>query len=166
MADEAHAIAVANDSAFGLAGAVFTNDVDRAYAVSRQIRTGQTQTNGGNAATIKTAICNEMSWLGSNCATDLNIDVRTFTSFSGQGAPPNPVASGTVTPSKFCWDPGGAGSIVLVRAYYTWTLIAPVLNSGLINIGGTKRLITSAISFRNEPYSNLAATPVTCPTLP
>ena len=134
--------------------------------VSRQIRTGQTQTGGGNAATIKTAICNEMSWLGSNCSTNLNIDVRTFTSFAGQGAPPNPVASGTVTPSKFCWDPGGAGSIVLVRAYYTWTLIAPVLNSGLINIGGTNRLITSAISFRNEPYSNTAATAVTCPTLP
>ena len=46
VADEAHAIAVANDSAFGLAGAVFTNDVDRAYAVSRQIRTGTMGHNG------------------------------------------------------------------------------------------------------------------------
>lgn len=38
--DETHAINLANDSPFGLSGAVFTSDVDRAYAVSRSIRTG------------------------------------------------------------------------------------------------------------------------------
>jgi aldehyde dehydrogenase (NAD+) len=37
---EAEAIAVANDSDYGLGGAVFTNDVDHAYRVARQIRTG------------------------------------------------------------------------------------------------------------------------------
>jgi len=38
--DEEHAIRIANDSVYGLSGAVFTNDVDRAYAVARQVRTG------------------------------------------------------------------------------------------------------------------------------
>ncbi|MET0984287.1 MAG: aldehyde dehydrogenase [Steroidobacteraceae bacterium] len=37
---EAQAIEIANDSPYGLNGAVFTNDVDRAYAVARQLRTG------------------------------------------------------------------------------------------------------------------------------
>ncbi|HEU0203132.1 MAG TPA: aldehyde dehydrogenase [Burkholderiaceae bacterium] len=37
---EAHAVEVANDSIYGLGGAVFTNDVERAYAVARQLRTG------------------------------------------------------------------------------------------------------------------------------
>ena len=37
---EAEAIAVANDSEYGLGGAVFTNDVDHAYAIARQVRTG------------------------------------------------------------------------------------------------------------------------------
>ena len=134
--------------------------------VSRQIRTGQAQTSGGGAAAIKTAICSEMSWLGSNCATNLNLDVRTFTSFAGQGAPPNPVSGGTVNPAKFCWDPGGSGSIMLVRAYYTWNLVMPVLNAGLVNAGAGKRLITTAISFRNEPYTNTASAAVTCPSLP
>jgi aldehyde dehydrogenase (NAD+) len=40
VADEAEAIAVANDSDFGLNGAVFTDDVDRAYRVARAMRTG------------------------------------------------------------------------------------------------------------------------------
>jgi Flp pilus assembly protein TadG len=133
--------------------------------VSRQIRTGQVQTSGGGAGAIKTAICSEMSWLGSNCSANLNLDVRTFTNFSGQSAPPNPVAGGTVDPAKFCWDPGGAGSVVLVRGYYTWNLIVPVLNAGLINAGGTKRLITTAISFRNEPYTEVAAAAVACPAV-
>ena len=34
------AIAIANDSEFGLSGGVYTNDTDRAYAVARRIRTG------------------------------------------------------------------------------------------------------------------------------
>ncbi|MBN2973367.1 aldehyde dehydrogenase [Roseomonas aeriglobus] len=38
--DEEDAVAIANDSDFGLAGAVYTNDVDRAYAVMRRMRTG------------------------------------------------------------------------------------------------------------------------------
>jgi aldehyde dehydrogenase (NAD+) len=37
---EEEAIRLANDSAFGLSGAVFTNDPDRAYQMARRIRTG------------------------------------------------------------------------------------------------------------------------------
>ncbi|SFR89832.1 aldehyde dehydrogenase [Sphingomonas jatrophae] len=37
---EDHAVAIANDSDFGLNGAVFTDDVDRAYRVARAMRTG------------------------------------------------------------------------------------------------------------------------------
>ena len=38
--DEAHAIAIANDSDFGLNASVFTQDVERAYAAARQLRSG------------------------------------------------------------------------------------------------------------------------------
>jgi aldehyde dehydrogenase (NAD+) len=37
---EADAVRIANDSIFGLNASVFTNDVERAYAVARQIRSG------------------------------------------------------------------------------------------------------------------------------
>jgi betaine-aldehyde dehydrogenase len=40
------AIALANDSSFGLNGAVFTNDLEQAYRVSRRIRTGTMGHNG------------------------------------------------------------------------------------------------------------------------
>ncbi|RYY44276.1 MAG: aldehyde dehydrogenase family protein, partial [Sphingomonadales bacterium] len=38
--DERHAVQLANDSPYGLTGAVFTNDAGRAYEVARAIRTG------------------------------------------------------------------------------------------------------------------------------
>nr|MDT0666314.1 aldehyde dehydrogenase family protein [Micromonospora sp. DSM 115978] len=42
------AVAIANDSPYGLAGAVWSGDDDRAMAVARRIRTGQVDVNGGS----------------------------------------------------------------------------------------------------------------------
>ena len=44
--DVEEAIALANDSIFGLNGAVFTNDLEQAYRVARRIRTGTMGQNG------------------------------------------------------------------------------------------------------------------------
>ncbi|MEM8929641.1 MAG: aldehyde dehydrogenase family protein [Acidobacteriota bacterium] len=42
-----HAVRLANDSPYGLAGAVWAGDQERAMAVARRIRTGQVDINGG-----------------------------------------------------------------------------------------------------------------------
>ena len=47
--DLEHAIELANDSDFGLNGAVFTNDTDLAYQTARQIRTGSVGHNGSKS---------------------------------------------------------------------------------------------------------------------
>ena len=44
--DEAHAVAIANDSNYGLNASVFTNDPERANRVARQLRTGTVGHNG------------------------------------------------------------------------------------------------------------------------
>ena len=45
---EDEAIAIANDTVYGLGGAVWAGDKDHAVAVARQIRTGQIIVNGGD----------------------------------------------------------------------------------------------------------------------
>lgn len=47
--DETDAIRIANDSNFGLGGAVYTNDIDAAYRVASQVRTGTVGQNGSKA---------------------------------------------------------------------------------------------------------------------
>jgi betaine-aldehyde dehydrogenase len=47
--DEADAIAIANDSIYGLSGAVYTTDVDHGFEVAQQIRTGTISVNGAVA---------------------------------------------------------------------------------------------------------------------
>jgi aldehyde dehydrogenase (NAD+) len=44
--DEEEAIAIANDSAYGLGGAVWSKDQERALRVARRLRTGQVDVNG------------------------------------------------------------------------------------------------------------------------
>jgi aldehyde dehydrogenase (NAD+) len=41
------AVAIANDSPYGLSGAVHSADLDRAWAVARRVRTGTMSVNGG-----------------------------------------------------------------------------------------------------------------------
>ncbi|MEU6646307.1 aldehyde dehydrogenase [Saccharomonospora sp. NPDC046836] len=47
--DEEEAVAMANDSEYGLNGAVFTTDLDRGLSIARRIRTGTVELNGNPA---------------------------------------------------------------------------------------------------------------------
>ena len=46
--DENDAVRIANDSIYGLGGAVWSQNVERAKAVARRMRTGQVDINGGD----------------------------------------------------------------------------------------------------------------------
>lgn len=137
----------------GLVFMVSTTLDNATEAAARTIRTGQLQTAGGSANTFKTAVCNNMTWLGSSCSGKLTVDVRTFPKFADVSMS-NPVTNGAIDASKTNFTPGGGEDIVVVRAYYEWTLITPMLNAGLANLGGTKRLVYSTVTFRNEPYDS------------
>jgi len=121
--------------------------------VARQIRTCQMQQAGGaTAASFKAAVCGELSWMGANCTANLNVDVRTFSSFQNTNVP-DPIASGQLNTASLQFQMGNAGDIVLVRTYYPWTLVAPLLDGSVQRLSGGQTLISAASTFRNEPCS-------------
>ncbi|CAN5323455.1 pilus assembly protein [soil metagenome] len=124
--------------------------------VDRRIRTGEFQNASATASTYRTAICQQMSWLGTSCNSALIIDVRTLPSFSTGGSLATPRAA------KTCWDPGGPNSIVLVRGFYKWPLITPLMQNAVGGTPGNRQVNFSAV-FANEPYSDTPAPSVTCP---
>lgn len=152
----------------GLVFLVSTTLENATDAVSRKIRTGEFQNGGGSKASFATAICAEMSWLGSDCTSKLHLDVRTFPNFAGvsnhvnnpANTPTKPVDAAKPAGAKIFDDTktqfiaGGPEDIVLVRVYYEWTLITPILNQGLETLSGGKRLISTTATFRNEPYGS------------
>lgn len=138
----------------GLVFMVSTTLDNATDTAARKIRTGQFQlAGGGTAATFKTQICNNMAWLGSGCSSKLHIDVRTYPKFADV-AEIDPTTKGAFDDTKTTFVPGGPEAIVVVRAYYEWTLITPMLNEGLETLSGGKRLITSTATFRNEPFES------------
>jgi Flp pilus assembly protein TadG len=128
--------------------------LDSAMQVSsRQIRTGQFQVAGGGLPGFKTLVCSNMGWLQSQCAANIFLDVRTFADFADL-ANASTLTPANAAAANFCFQPGQPTDIVLVRAYYQWTLMTPLLNNALANLGATQRLITSTTAFRNEPFNN------------
>lgn len=128
---------------------------------ARQVRTGEMQTAGGaSASTFKTLVCNNLGWLSGDCSANLYVDVRTFTSFSTV-ASPQPVVTKTVNgkpvttfdQTKLTFDMGKAGDIVVVRTYYTWPLITPMVQQAIQTLSDGHMIVSSTAAFRNEPYS-------------
>lgn len=135
----------------GLVFMVSTTLDNAVDAASRKIRTGELQTAGGTAETFKTAVCDEMAYLGASCSANVHVDVRTFPKFADV-AITDPTTDGAFDETKTTFAPGSSESIVLVRVYYEWTLITPMLNQGLESLSGGKRLIAATATFRNEPF--------------
>lgn len=124
---------------------------------ARTIRTGSFQNGTApTSAALKSAICANFDWLPGSCSSNLYLDVRTFTSFSTVTTP-QPVQNGAFNTSALTCNPGGPGDIVVVRAYYLWPLVAPLMSKALQQVDGGKTLITSTATFRNEPYTQTSA---------
>lgn len=123
------------------------------YSAAREIRTGQLQTSGGStAASFTTLICNDMSWMGASCSSNLSVSVQTFSTFQAV-TQTNPISGGTINKNTLPYSIGGPGDIVLVQSFYQWTVLAPALDKIGTPMSGGQTLLQAAAVFRNEPYS-------------
>lgn len=135
-------------------GVVFFGNsmLDKATAdAARLVRTGQAQAQNMTAGQFHDYICTQISPLLS-CGTNLQVDVEAFSDF-GNVTIPNPIdGNGQLNPNLNHYAIGGPGDIVLVRTFYTWNIITPLLKPFFANLSSGARLMTSASTFRNEPF--------------
>ena len=123
---------------------------------ARRIRTGQFQTASQTKADFKADICKRMTWLAGNCGTALSVDVRTYDEYK-QVTAPNPIQTcegKQCVPDTFPTGPDALPPqrIVVVRSYYKWPLISPLMNQGLSRVEGGVALVSSTQTFVTEPY--------------
>lgn len=130
-----------------------------ASEASRQIRTGQIQTAGhaDPRQEFLDDLCDELYGLMACDTGKLKLDVQTFTSFGGTAGQTVPFDSTTndVDDSGFGFNTGAQNEIVVIRVFYEWDLIIPIMSAPLDNMGGTnRRLLQATVAFRNEPFGN------------
>ncbi|HTM80584.1 TadE/TadG family type IV pilus assembly protein [Asticcacaulis sp.] len=119
---------------------------------SRNIRTGLTTQANTSVEQFKQKICDQMSWLGDGCTSNLQIDVRNYGTFAELTTAPPPIEDGKFVAANFVYLVGLGSRVQLVRVYYEWPLITPLLDGALSRLGNHNAVITAKAVFRNEPF--------------
>lgn len=119
---------------------------------ARGIRTGELQSEEGfNRDAFEEIICAQVFDMF-DCVGKVQLDVKTFDSFSMTGNPSPIDADGELDVTGFAFSPGGANDIVVVRAFYEWELLTPVMSAPLANMSNNRHLLQATVVFRNEPF--------------
>jgi Flp pilus assembly protein TadG len=103
-------------------------------------------------AQFRTYICNEIAPVLA-CDSNLQIDVDAYSNFSTASYPSPLTANKTLDPSLNSFTPGGVCSVVLLRTFYTWTVITPLLTPFMTNMANNQHLLSATAAFRNEPFT-------------
>ena len=117
---------------------------------ARLVRTGQAQSQGFGATQFRTELCKRVAAL-IDCATGVEIDVRTYQSF-GSANLNKPVDQNGNYVGTGAFQPGAGGDIVLVRAFYQFPIWLPTFGVSMADLPNGKRLLAASAAFRNEPF--------------
>ncbi len=119
----------------------------------RRIRTGQAQLEGVSYSGIQNEICTRLNrFMSLSCENTLYLDVDRFDSFLDAAAIDSPIDAGVFNNAGFGYAPGDPSEIVVVRAYYRWSIMTPMFENIFGNVSGGERILSSTMMFRNEPY--------------
>ena len=120
---------------------------------ARDIRTGQAQAANFTQQDFRNSICDEVGFM-LDCGASMEFDVRTFDGFGNVQMPP-PLNDQGEFQTNFVFDPGDEGDVVVVRVFYSYPVMLPIIGSGMANMAGQNRLLVASAVFRNEPFGDL-----------
>lgn len=120
---------------------------------ARQIRTGQAQVGNFTQQDFRNEICDRVGFM-LDCGSRMELDVRTFDGFGNVQMPP-PLNDQGEFQTNYVFDPGQEGDVVVVRVFYSYPTLLPLLGDGMANMAGQNRLLVASSVFRNEPFGDL-----------
>lgn len=122
---------------------------------ARLVRTGQLS-GTLTAANLKATICGEVANLisAASCNANLQIDLRAYSNFSGASYPSVTNPNGSLNTGKMTVQATGTCQVVLMRSFYPWTIMTPLMAPLLQNMPNGQYLLAAASAFRTEPYTS------------
>ena len=138
-----------------VAGIILDNAVED---FSRDVLTGQIQTEDIDAPEFRKRVCGSVSYLLS--CDRLKLDMRTYPAF-GNVPTDFSLQLMDVDDRGFCFDPGAADSITVLRAFYAWPWTANFLRVIAAKTNGNA-ILFSVSAFRNEPFGKEVSTHANC----
>jgi len=120
---------------------------------ARLVQTGQAQAAAYDAANFKKLVvcARPLANLLFDCMSGVYVDVQSYPAFSSVVIT-DPIDAAKNFTNNMQYNPGNAGDIVVVRAFYQWPLFVTGLGYNISNLSGSKRLLSATAAFRNEPY--------------
>jgi Flp pilus assembly protein TadG len=116
---------------------------------ARMILTGQAQTGSMTQAQFANYVCTQVPALF-DCSS-IYIDVESWSSASSVTIANQIDSSGNFI-NNMQYNPGGPGSLVVVRLFYQWPTFVTGLGFNLANLANNKVLLQATAVFKNEPY--------------
>lgn len=122
---------------------------------ARQIRTGE-MSGSLTSAKIVTQVCSEVKGLigASDCANNMQVDLRSYSNFGGSSYPSVTKADGTLDPNSLQVQATADCSVVLLRTFYPWKIMTPLLATLLENTATGEHILSASAAFRTEPYTS------------
>lgn len=118
---------------------------------TRLVRTGQAQNGAISQAEFRTAMCDAMGVFAGDCENRAQVDVRPIPRFRDPELS-NPIVNGAFDVDQTGFDPGAAGTLILVRVWYQQPLATPMLSRALTRLESGDVLLSVTTAFRNEPF--------------
>lgn len=143
-------LAVVEDGVIYFAGATLQYATDNA---ARFVRTGQAQAGSLTQDQFRQRICTDIGPV-LQCNSNLQVDLQSFSGYGGATFQTPLDADGNVKSSLNNYQAGTSCNVVLLRVFYTWNIITPMLSPFLTNMATGKHLITATAAFRNEPFTS------------
>jgi Flp pilus assembly protein TadG len=124
-----------------------------ANAAARLVRTGQAQSGALTQTQFRDQICSSIQPLLS-CDANLQIDLEAYSNFGGADFGSPLLGDGTLNPNLNKYQPGNPCDVVLLRVFYKWQVITPIIGPMLANMPNNTMLMSATSAFRNEPYTS------------